>query len=47
MAYLMVRLACDHCPRHDRKETLIAQFGGGVLMPDLTSTHLRCLAGQD
>jgi hypothetical protein len=33
----MVRLACDLCPRRGqyRKETLIARFGGDVLMPDV------------
>jgi hypothetical protein len=33
--YLMVRLACDLCPRRDkyRKDTLIARFGGDVLTP--------------
>jgi hypothetical protein len=35
--YRMVRLACDHCPRRGqyRKETLVARFGGDVLMPDV------------
>jgi hypothetical protein len=35
--YRMVRLACDHCPRvgQYRKETLIARFGGDVLMSDV------------
>jgi hypothetical protein len=38
----MVRLACDLCPRRGqyRKETLIARFGGDVLMPDVR-TSLR------
>jgi hypothetical protein len=48
--YRMVRLACDHCPRlgQYRKETLVARFGGDVLMPEvrhliaqLTKRHSR------
>jgi hypothetical protein len=51
--YRMVRLACDLCPRRGqyRKDTLIARFGGDVLMPDspakTPSSHLTCLTGQD
>jgi hypothetical protein len=42
-SYRMVRLACDLCPRRGqyRKETLIARFGGDVLMPDVR--HLIAL----
>jgi hypothetical protein len=40
----MVRLACDHCPRHGqyRKETLIARFRGDVLMPDVRHLIAQC-----
>jgi hypothetical protein len=40
----MVRLACDHCPRrgHYRKETLLARFGGDVLMPDVRHPIAEC-----
>jgi hypothetical protein len=40
----MVRLACDHCPRRGqyRKETLIARFGGDVLMPDVRQLIAQC-----
>ena len=33
----MVRLVCDLCPHRGqyRKDTLIARFEGGVLMPDV------------
>jgi hypothetical protein len=33
----MVRRACHLCPRRSqyRKDTLIARFGGDVLMPDV------------
>jgi hypothetical protein len=39
-----VRLVCDHCPRsgQNRKETLIAQFGGDVLMPDVRHLIAQC-----
>ena len=42
--YRMVRLACDLCPRRGqyRKETLIALFGGDVLMPDLRHKIAQC-----
>jgi hypothetical protein len=35
--YRMVWLACDLCPRRGqyRNETLVARFGGDVLMPDV------------
>jgi hypothetical protein len=41
--YRMVRLACDYCPRRGqyRKETLVARFGGDVLMPDVRGTSSR------
>jgi hypothetical protein len=40
----MVRLACDLCPRRGqyRKETLIARFGGDVLMPDVRRLIAQC-----
>ena len=40
----MVRLACDPCDRRGqyRKETLIAKFGGDVLMPDLRQKIANC-----
>jgi hypothetical protein len=40
----MVRLACDLCPRRGqyRKETLIARFGGDVLMPDVRHLIAEC-----
>jgi hypothetical protein len=40
----MVRLACDLCPRcgQYREETLIARFGGGVLMPDVRHLIAEC-----
>jgi hypothetical protein len=40
----MVRLACDHCPRRGqyRKETLLARFGGDVLMPDVRHLIAEC-----
>jgi hypothetical protein len=40
----IVRLACDHCPRPGqcRKETLAAQFGGDVLMPDVRHHIAQC-----
>jgi hypothetical protein len=33
----MMRLACDLCPRvgQYRKDTVIARFGGDVLMPEV------------
>jgi hypothetical protein len=37
--YGMVQLACDPRRGQYRKETLIARFGGDVLMPDLTSKN--------
>jgi hypothetical protein len=39
-----VRLARDLCPRRGqyRKETLIARFGGGVLMPDVRHLIAEC-----
>jgi hypothetical protein len=42
--YPMVRLACDYCPRRGqyRKETLIARFGGDVLMPDVRHLIAQC-----
>jgi hypothetical protein len=42
--YRMVRLACDHCPRvgQYRKDTLIARFGGDVLMPDVRHLIAQC-----
>jgi hypothetical protein len=42
--YRMVRLACDYCPRAGqyRKETLIARFGGDVLMPDVRHLIAEC-----
>jgi hypothetical protein len=42
--YRMVRLACDYCPRRGqyRKETLIARFGGAVLMPDVRHLIAEC-----
>jgi hypothetical protein len=42
--YRMVRLACDLCPRRGqyRKETLIARFGGDVLMPDVRHLIAQC-----
>jgi hypothetical protein len=42
--YGMVRLACDLCPRRGqyRKDTLIARFGGDVLMPDLLDLIAEC-----
>jgi hypothetical protein len=42
--YRMVRLACDYCPRKGqyRKETLIARFGGDVLMPDVRHLIAEC-----
>jgi hypothetical protein len=45
--YRMVRLACDLCPRRGqyRKETLAAQFGGAVLMPDVRQPH-RAMPAQ-
>lgn len=40
----MVRLACDLCPRRGqyRKETLVALFGGDILMPDLRHKIAQC-----
>ena len=40
----MVRLACDNCDRRGqyRKETLIAKFGGDVLMPNLRHKIANC-----
>jgi hypothetical protein len=40
----MVRLACDYCPRKGqyRKETLLARFGGDVLMPDVRHLIAEC-----
>jgi hypothetical protein len=40
----MVRLACDQCPRRGRyrKRTLIARFGGDVLMPDARHLIAEC-----
>jgi hypothetical protein len=40
----MVRFACDHCPRKGqyRQETLIARFGGDVLMPDVRHLIAEC-----
>ena len=40
----MVRLACDYCPRRGqyRKETLVARFGGDVLMPDVRHLIAEC-----
>jgi hypothetical protein len=42
--YRMVRLACDLCPRRGqyKKETLIARFGGDVLMPDVRHLIAEC-----
>jgi hypothetical protein len=42
--YRMVRLACDHCERRGqfRKDTLLARFGGGVLMPDVRHLIAQC-----
>jgi hypothetical protein len=42
--YRMVRLACDHCPRRGqyRKDTLIEEFSGDMLMPDVR--HLIAIA---
>jgi hypothetical protein len=42
--YRMVRLACDYCPRRGqyRKETLLARFGGEVLMPDVRHLIAQC-----
>jgi hypothetical protein len=42
----MVRLACDLCPRRGqyRKGTLIARFGGDVLMPDVRHLIAQCRA---
>jgi hypothetical protein len=42
--YRMVRLACDYCSRRGqyRKETLIARFGGEVLMPDVRHMIAEC-----
>jgi hypothetical protein len=42
--YHMVRLACDLCPRRGqyRKETLVARFGGDVLMPDVRHLIAQC-----
>jgi hypothetical protein len=42
--YGMVRLTCDLCPRRGqyRKETLIARFGGDVLMPDVRHLIAEC-----
>jgi hypothetical protein len=44
MADHMVRLACDLCQRKGqyRKETLIARFGGDVLMPDVRHLIAQC-----
>jgi hypothetical protein len=41
----VVRLACDLCPRRGqyRKETLIARFGGDVLMPDVRHLIAQCV----
>ena len=38
------RLACDLCPRRGqcRKDTLIARFGGDVLMPDVRHLIAEC-----
>jgi hypothetical protein len=40
----MVRLACDLCPRRGqyRNETLVARFGGDVLMPDARHLIVEC-----
>jgi hypothetical protein len=40
----MVRLACDLCPRRgqNRKDTLVARFGGDVLMPDVRHLIAQC-----
>jgi hypothetical protein len=40
----MVRLACDLCPRSGqyRKDTLVARFGGDVLMPDVRHLIAQC-----
>jgi hypothetical protein len=40
----MVRPACDLCPRRGqyRKQTLIARFGGDVLMPDVRHLIAEC-----
>jgi hypothetical protein len=40
----MVRLTCDLCPRRGqyRKDTLIARFGGDVLMPDVRHLIAKC-----
>jgi len=42
--YRMVRLACDLCPRRGqyRKNTLVARFGGDVLMPDVRHLIAQC-----
>jgi hypothetical protein len=51
LPYRMVRLACDLCPRRGqyRKETLVARFGGDVLMTDvrtsLRNAHARMRRG--
>jgi hypothetical protein len=44
VAYRMVRLACDLCPRRGqyRKKTLVARFGGDVLMPDVRHLIAEC-----
>jgi hypothetical protein len=40
----MVRLACDQRPRQSRyrKDTLIARFGGDVLMPGVRHLVAQC-----
>jgi hypothetical protein len=41
--YRMMRLACDYCPRAGPgKETLLARFGGDVLMPDVRHLIAEC-----
>jgi hypothetical protein len=42
--FRMVQLACDLCPRRGqyRKETLVARFGGDVLMPDVLHLVAQC-----
>ena len=45
--YRMVRLACDQCPRRGqyRKETLVARFGGDVLITRRAAPH-RAMPAQ-
>jgi hypothetical protein len=41
--YPAVRLACDCCPRRGlNRKTLIARFGGDVLMPDVRHLIVEC-----